>query len=291
MSIDEVREALLAQREEGRPGDIAEIRARVEALASPLPEGWRAAPIDLGRGGERLVGPQTKAGRTIFFLHGGAYCAGSIVSHRALAASLAMAAEAEAVTLDYRLAPEDPFPAALDDAIEGYRRLLAEGRAAESIAFMGDSAGGGLALALAARARAEGLPQPLAIAVIAPWADLTQSGGSYGYKAESDPVLTKEALDACAALYLAGADARDGRASPVFADLAGLAPVLIQVGGDEVLLSDSESFIAAARAAGVDATVEIWPGLFHVWHIHLALEEAQEAIGEFGGWLKRRWKA
>jgi acetyl esterase/lipase len=290
--IDTVRAMLAGMGFKERPVDVARSRIEIDEMGaqSPSPPGWRSETLDLGRPAARWSGPETKPGRTILYLHGGGYCVGSLKSHGPMIAALAQAAACEAIALDYRLAPENPYPAAVDDSVAAYRRLLAEGRPARSIALMGDSAGGGLALATAVRAKAEGLATPLAIVALSPWTDLSQSGASYAERGEADPILAKPHLDAYAKYYLGAASPREPYASPLFADLAGLPPVLIQVGGDEVLLSDSEAFIANARAAGVDATVEIWPGLFHVWHFFFAtLEESREAISEIGAWLKRRW--
>lgn len=293
-ALDRIRAALIAEKESAAPADLATDRARADERGAnaPMPEGWSAAPANLGARAWKLDGPGAKATRTILHLFGGGYCIGSLQSRGGLAAQIARAAEAHSYLLDYRLAPEHSFPAAFDDAFEAYRRLLGQGIAPNSLVIIGESAGGGLALALAARARVEGLPMPLAIVAIAPWTDLSQSGETMITRAEQDPSLAKARLDMHAARYLAGADARDPRASPLFADLTGLPQLLIHVGGDEILLADSERFVAAARAVGVDATVEIWPGLFHVWHRYFAeLEEARDGINEIGAWLKRRWKS
>jgi acetyl esterase/lipase len=289
-----LRATLRARRDAWAGRAVADIRAEFDAglAGAALPPGWNATPFDLGRPGEHLRGPSAALNRAILYLHGGGYCIGGLHSHRALAAQLGHAAQSEVFTLDYRRAPEWPLPAALDDALAAYERLIESSQAAQSIVLMGDSAGGGLAFSLAVRIRDEGLPGPLAIVAISPWTDLSLSGDSLRFKAEDDPALTRAVLEEMAQRYLGGADPRDPRASPLFADLAGLPPILIHVGGDEILLSDAERFVAAARAAGVDATVEIWPGLFHVWHAFFAaIEEGREGISEIGAWLRRRWKS
>lgn len=291
-ALDRIRAALLAIKQADAPFDLAAERAGADqrGAEAPMPEGWTATPFDLGRPAWKLSGPGAKDSRTILHLFGGGYCIGSLASRGGLAAQIAKASEAQSFLLDYRLAPEHPFPAAFDDAYEAYKRLLRQA-APESLVLVGESAGGGLALAVASRAKAEGVPMPLAIVAIGPWTDLTQSGESMAHRAEQDPSMTKARLDAHAARYLAGADPRDPRASPLFADLAGLPQLLLHVGGDEILLSDSERFVEAARAVGVDATVEIWPGLFHVWHRYFAeMDEARDGVSEIGAWLKRRWK-
>ncbi len=290
--LDRIRAALIAVKEANAPFDIPADRIAGEQRAAnqPLPDGWTATPFALGRPAWKLNGPGAKDSRTILHLFGGGYCLGSLASRAGLAAQIAHASEAHSYLLEYRLAPEHPFPAAFDDAYEAYKRLLGQVKP-ESLVIIGESAGGGLALAVAVRAKAEGLPMPLAIVVIAPWVDLTQSGESMTTRAAQDPSMTKARLDLLAATYLGSADARDHRASPLFADLAGLPQLLIHVGGDEILLSDAERFVEAARAVGVDATVEIWPGLFHVWHrFYAEMEEAREGVSEIGAWLKRRWK-
>ena len=292
-ALDALRERLRTERASGSGADLAARRIARDARGAklPLPPGWSATPFDLGRPGELLRGPSAALKRAILYLHGGGYFMGSLESHRALAAQLGHAAQSEVFTLGYRLAPENPFPAALDDALIAYRRLLEMGQDPQALVLMGDSAGGGLVFSLAIAARAAGLPAPHAIVALSPWLDLTMSGDSIRTKADDDPSLTPAGMAGAAQLYLAGADPRDPRASPLFANLKGLPPTLIHVGGDEILVSESERFVTAAQAVGVDATVEIWPGLFHVWHGYFdELEEGREAISEIGAWLKRRWK-
>ena len=289
-ALDSVRALVRARQAETARLDLAAQRAEMDdrGARAPLPAGWSATRFDLGRPGELLRGPSAAITRSILYLHGGGFCMGAPKSHRALAAQIGHAAQAEVFTLAYRLAPEHRAPAALEDALDAYRRLLATGRDARSIALIGDSAGGGLALHLAAALKSAGLPAPLAVVAISPWVDLTLTGSSLRTRAARDPALTQERLATCAGHFVGDGDAR--AASALFADLAGLPPVLVHVGDDEILLSDAERFISAARAVGVDATVEIWPGLFHVWHAYFPMiEEAREAISEIGAWLKRRW--
>jgi epsilon-lactone hydrolase len=292
--IDILRARFAEQRAEGAPFDLDKLRAFVNSrrVDDPLRKGWSAQATELGgRPALHLRGPGAKPDRALLYFHGGGYVCGSPESHRTLVAEIAAAAGAGGFALDYRLAPEHPFPAAVDDAVAAYRDLLARGFAPTRIMLGGDSAGGGLAVAAAARIATESLPAPAAVIALSPWADLTNSASTHAEKAEDDLLATTAGLNKCAALYLAGADPRSAYASPTHASLGGLPPLLIQVGSDEILLGDAEALKTAAREQGVDATLEIWPGMFHVWHGYFAeLEEGQEAIEELGAWMKRRWK-
>jgi epsilon-lactone hydrolase len=228
-----------------------------------------------------------RADVTVLYLHGGGYAIGSPKSHRHLAAAIAKAAGARALLIDYRRAPEQPFPAAVDDAVAGYRWLLATGQAAERIVVAGDSAGGGLTVAMLVALRDAGAPLPAAGVCISPWVDLTCSGGTYQTKAASDPIVTREGVARMASWYLAGADPRTPLASPLHADLRGLPPLLIHVGSDEVLLDDARQLAARARAAGVEATLDVWPEMIHVWHWFLGmLGEAQRAVDRIGEFIR-----
>ena len=222
---------------------------------------------------------------TVLYLHGGGYAIGSAKSHRHLAVAIAKAAGTRALLVDYRRAPEQPFPAAVEDAVASYRWLLATGQAAQRVVAAGDSAGGGLTVAMLLALRDAGTALPAAGVCISPWVDLTCSGLSYQTKAASDPMVTREGVARMAAWYLAGADPKTPLASPLYADLRGLPPLLVHVGSEEVLLYDARQLAAQASAAGVEATLEIWPEMVHVWHWFLGmLDEAQrdvDRIGEF----------
>jgi acetyl esterase/lipase len=292
--IDQVREFIARARPPGsEEGAYPERRQGMDGLAAlqPLPEGWAVTEDRLGRRmAERAEGPSAAKDRALLYLHGGGYCIGSPKSHRGLAAHLAAAAGVTGFALDYRLAPENPFPAGLEDAVDAYQTLLARGFAPKSIAIGGDSAGGGLTLATALRLKSLGLPQPACLLAISPWANLKQEGESFQTKAALDPICSKEGLDAYARDYLAGHLALDPLASPVFGDLTGLAPLLIQTGQDEVLLTDSETLAARAKAADLDFSLEIWPGMIHVFHaFYPLLEEGREAIALAGKWMQRRF--
>jgi len=233
----------------------------------------------------RIARPNAEPGRTIFFLHGGAYITGSPGLYRHILWRFAEAARAELIAIDYRLAPAHPFPAALDDAISAWRALLAEGADPKRAAFLGDSAGGGLALALALRLKDEGAPLPAAIAAIAPWTDLAASGESAA-PGSADPMLRSADLHAFAHHYLQDQSALQPYASPLYGDPRGLPPTLIQVGSDEILLDDSVRMAERLREAGSDCTLEIWPRMPHVWHAFAPLvPESRRAIARVGAFI------
>jgi monoterpene epsilon-lactone hydrolase len=239
---------------------------------------------------ERLQPPTAQPGRMVLYLHGGGYVIGSPRSHRHLAVAIASAAAASALLLDYRLAPEHPFPAALDDAVAAYRWLLDHGVAPGGIVIAGDSAGGGLTVATLVALRDAGLPRPAAGVCISPWVDLTCSAPSYAAKATTDPIVVGQSVARMATAYLGAADRRTPLASPLFADLAGLPPLLIHVGSEEVLLDDSIALADRATKAGVGATLDVWPEMIHVWHWFLPmLDEAQAAIDRIGIFARARF--
>jgi acetyl esterase/lipase len=256
-----------------------------------LPTGCFHEPVTLGGvKGERVVPQGALAGRMILYLHGGAYVGGDPRGHRPLVARIAGAARAAAVAPQYSLAPENPFPAAVEDAVAVYRALLEAGTEPGQLVVAGDSAGGGLTLALALALKAEGLPQPAGFFAMSPWADLTQSGVSYTAKAETDTLITKAVLDQAALAYLGGHDARDPLASPIFGDFEGVAPVLIQTGSEEALLSDSITMADVLAHARVAVRLEVWPEMIHVFHFfgdHL--QAARRAVRLAGAWMEERF--
>jgi epsilon-lactone hydrolase len=238
---------------------------------------------------EWLRPPSATPGRVVLYLHGGGYVIGSPRSHRHLAAAIAAAARSSALLLEYRCAPEAPFPAAVDDAVAAYRWLLDQGVSAGGIVIAGDSAGGGLTVAALLALRDARLPLPAAGVCISPWVDLTCSGASYATKAASDPIVKRAGVDEMARAYLGTADRSTPLASPLFADLRGLPPLLIQVGSEEVLLDDSIQLAERAKAAGVDTTLEVWDQMIHVWHWFLPmLDEAGEAVAAIGRFAASR---
>jgi acetyl esterase/lipase len=238
---------------------------------------------------EWLSPPGARADGAVLYLHGGGYVIGSPRSHRHLAAAIGAAVAAPVLLPDYRLAPEHPFPAAVDDAVASYRWLLGRSLAPSRLVIAGDSAGGGLTVATLLALRDAGLPRPAAGVCISPWVDLTCGGASYATRAEADPIVKRESVANMATAYLAGADAQEPLASPLFADLRGLPPLLIQVGDDEVLLDDAVQLAERARKAGVDAALEVADEMVHVWHWFFPmLDEGQAAIDRIGAFVRAR---
>jgi acetyl esterase/lipase len=270
--------------------DIAGQRARMDMLAAffPLPEGFEVAPAALGGiKGEWVRPRRARNDAAILYLHGGGYVVGSPTSHRHLVGAIAEAASMAGFTPDYRMAPEHPFPAAVDDAVAVYKGLLDSGLPPAKLAIAGDSAGGGLTIATLVAARDKGLPMPACAVAISPWADLSPRDEAYRSRRARDPMIAKDGLDAMAALYLGGADAKTPLASPLFADLKGLPPLLIQVGTEEALYEDATGLKARAEEAGVDVSAESWGGMIHVWHaFHPILSEARDAIARIGSFVK-----
>lgn len=288
-------ESLIKMLRSGGP-DLAapppQARENFEAMLAgiPIPEDVTFEETTIGGiSGRWSTTPDAVPGRVLLYLHGGAYVVGSSLGYRPLSSALARSTRARGLALDYRLAPENPFPAAVDDTVAAYRMLLAQGISPGSIAIAGDSAGGGLTVALLMAARAAGLPMPAAALAISPWADLACDGASFSTKAAQDPALNREGLLAMAALYLNGALAQSALASPVYGDLAGLPPLLIQVGSAEVLLDDAVQLTARAAEADVAVQLEVWPEMPHVWHAFAhQLSEGRDAIAAAGAFLAAR---
>jgi monoterpene epsilon-lactone hydrolase len=233
-----------------------------------------------------IIPPGLETKRTVLYLHGGSYNAGSIASHLPLTGSIALAAKARVLAIDYRLAPEHPFPAAVEDALAAYQWLLKESAEASQIVVAGDSAGGGLTLSLLLSLRDKGLPLPAAAVCLSPLTDMTLSGESWTTNARTDFMLKRIIVVKSAEIYYREANPRAPLLSPLFADLAGLPPLLIQVGSEEVLLSDSILFAEKARAAGVDVTLENWKGMQHVWQYAASmLPEARQAVARIGEFI------
>lgn len=268
------------------------LRAGIDRMgdAFAIPEGVRVTQIHVGGVASEHVVAKA-GGPLLLYLHGGGYVIGSPKSHRHVVARLVEALGGEAYVPDYRMAPEAPFPAAVDDAVAVYA-ALSEAHPARGIVIAGDSAGGGLAFAAAIRIVAAGLAAPAAVVGISPWVNLGTENDSYDALAQVDPMLSRPAADYFSARYLSGRPATDPAASPLFADLAGLPPVLIQVGDREVFLGDAVKMHHALTAAGVQSELSVWPRMFHVWHAYWPmLAQGREAIEEIADFVRRRASA
>ncbi len=268
---------------------LEEQRAAFEtAPRFPLAEDVKCEKVDAGGvPGEWISTPGAADERVILYLHGGGYVLGSVNTHRELISRLSRAAGVRVLAIDYRLAPESPFPAAVHDSVAAYRWLLSQGVEPGNIVVGGDSAGGGLTVAtLLAIRDAEG-PLPAAGVCISPWADMECT--SVIERAKTGGMIQPESILGMARAYLGGADPRTPLASPIFADLKGLPPLLIQVGGAEELLDDSTRLAELAEAVGVDVTLESWEDMFHVWHSFATmLPEAQQAIDRIGEFVREK---
>ncbi|QMU71731.1 alpha/beta hydrolase fold domain-containing protein [Streptacidiphilus sp. P02-A3a] len=271
-------------------GDVEKMRRVFDEMlgSAPLPDDVRTRTTELGGvpAVEVRAGAAVAASGTVLYFHGGAYAIGSAASSVGLVSEIARRTAATALTVDYRLAPEHPFPAAVGDALAAYRALLDRGVPAGSVAVTGESAGGGLALALLLAIRDAGLPQPSSATVMSPWTDLTLSGATMTTRADADPAVTRQALETRAADYLAGADPRTALASPLHADLRGLPPLLIQVGGREILLDDALRLAARAARADVPVSLRTFPGAPHVFQGFAAFaDEAAQALDEVAAFI------
>lgn len=247
---------------------------------------------DVDAGGVKaqwVSAPGAAVNRAILYFHGGGFQVGSVVSHRELMAHLSAASQCRVLGVDYRLAPEHRYPAALDDAWATFQWLLGQGFAPHHIALAGDSAGGGLALSLLLRLREASQPLPAAAVLMSAWTDLTASGASYGTRADTDPIHQRPMIVAMARNYLGKeGNAADPLVSPLFAELRGLPPLLAQVGDRETVLDDSRDFVARAKEAGVDATLQVWDDMIHVFQqFPTQLPEARAAIDDMGRFVRR----
>jgi epsilon-lactone hydrolase len=285
--IDAVRELL---RSKPRPTSFPERRQRLDAIGSIslIAEDIGLEPIDAnGVAAEWSLAPGSDPSKVLLFFHGGGYCSGSIVSHRGMVTKAGRAAQARTLAVGYRLAPEHPFPAAIEDARSAYRFLLDQGVAPSKIAIGGDSAGGGLTLALMTSVRDAREPLPACAWLVSPWVDLRMTGASLAEKAAIDPLVSKPYLEELASAYLAGADPANPLVSPLNADLAGLPPLLVQAGSAETLLDDAVRIARRAGAVDVRVNLEIWPHMIHAWHLWAAqLEAGRRAIASAGAFIR-----
>lgn len=254
------------------------------------PADTRIDSVDVdGIPAEWLAAPGVDVDRVLLYLHGGGYVIGSIATHRGLTAALSNAANCRVLALDYRLAPEHPYPAAVEDATKAYRWLLKQGIEANKITISGDSAGGGLTLATLLSLKASGDQLPAAAVPISPWTDMEGTGESMKTKVDLDPMVEPGGLMGMAKLYMGNGDYRAPTASPLHGDYAGLPPLLIQVGALETLLDDATRVAAKAKTAGVDVTLEVWDDMIHVWHLFAPmLPEGRQAIARIGEFIKEK---
>ena len=270
---------------------IEEQRAQMEVGLTQfqLPTDVRCDPVDAGGvPAEWITTPGVVAERVICYLHGGGYVLGSIDTHREMVSRLSRAASARVLILDYRLAPENPFPAAVDDSTAAYRWLLSVGVDPARLVIAGESAGAGLTVATLVALRDAGESLPRAGICLSPWVDLECLGESMVTKGEIDPVVTRDNTLILAKAYLGDTDPRTPLASPLYADLTGLPPLLIQVGTAEVLFDDATRLADHAQAAGVDVTLEPWEDMIHMWHMFAAiLPEGQQAINRIGEFIRQ----
>jgi epsilon-lactone hydrolase len=285
--IDAIR-ALLGSKP--RPVGWAERRQRIEEVGSvwPVAEDVELAVVDCdGVPGEWSVAPGSDASRVLLYFHGGGYCSGSIKSHRRMVTEAGRAAHARTLAIAYRLAPEYPHPAAYEDAMTAWCFLRRQGLAADRIAVGGDSAGGNLTITLINSLRAAGEDLPACAWLASPWTDLTMSGATLATKDAVDPLIHKGYLEELADAYApAPIDRRDPAISPLFSDLRGFPPVLIQVGSAETLLSDATRFASRAGEADVRVTLEIWPQMIHAWPLWNAkLSDGRRALESVGSFL------
>jgi acetyl esterase/lipase len=281
--------ALLTSRP--RPVGPEERRQRLDTFGQALgaPDDARLESIEIaGVPAEWSTTPEADARRAVLYLHGGGYMAGSIVSHRYVAVEIGRAARARTLALGYRLAPEHPYPAQLEDALAAYSMLRDQGLAPSEIAVGGDSAGGNLTLALLIALRERGLPLPACGWLISPWSDLTASGATMQSKANVDPMISRPYLLELAQAFAGGRDFGDPLISPQFADLGGLPPLLIQVGSDETLLDDAITLAGHAGAAGVAVTLEVWPDMIHAFPMFYPQVAASRRATEHAGAFMRR---
>ncbi len=273
-----------------KAGKMRDNFARMMAPFAVISDDITVTPVNAGNiPAEWVAAPGVDQHRTLLYLHGGGYVMGSPATHRGLVAGLSRAAHCRVLALDYRLAPENPYPAAVEDACATYRWLLAEGFAPHNIALAGDSAGGGLTLAALLVLRDAGEPMPGAAVPISPWTDMQATGDSMRSNVKNDPMVEPGGLMGMAKMYLGNADPTQPTAAPLHGNFAGLPPLLIQVGALETLLDDATRVADKTRAADVDVTLEVWPEMVHVWHLFAPmLPEGRDAILRIGEFLKAR---
>lgn len=279
----------------GEPGCWATARENYMAALAvhPTPEGVTVTEVDMGGVAGTVVTPDVAVdGRVLLYLHGGGYVAGGPAGYHGLAGHYAKLLKARVYMPDYRLAPEHPFPAAIDDNLAAYRWLLEQGNLPESIAFSGDSAGGAMVVTVMVAARNAGLPLPAAGVALSPWTNLEHTGSSMTTRDGIDPTVSLAGLNLLAKAFLNGALKNNPDASPVFADVRGLPPILVHIGESEVMLSDAMQLAVHLAENRVRVSLEVWPGMFHVWHMFAAiLPEGMRALEDAAHFLEREWTA
>ena len=294
MSIALVRQ-MLAELVGSPDTPFLQRRPQADAFAKAfeLPKDMRVRTGHLGGVPVEWILPDgVEDGPALFHLHGGGYVLGNPAGSRPFTTLFAREARARVVSIDYRLAPEHPFPAAVDDALAAYRALLSQGQDPAQVAVGGESAGGGLTVALLLAARDAGLPMPACAFAISPWIDMSCTAESFATRAAVDPLLTRRALKEMAQAYLGGASEANPLASPLHGDLAGLPPLLIHAGSDEVLLDDAIGLHARAAAHGVETSFEVWDGMIHVWHMfHALLPEGARATAALAQFSRSHWRS
>jgi acetyl esterase/lipase len=270
---------------------LAETRASFDTDMGRIPLADNVTTESLSFGNvpaEKITPANATPGKAVLYLHGGGHIFGSIKSHRHFVSRLAVATKATAWHIDYRLAPEHPYPAAIEDALAAYRALLDNGIAPADLVVGGESAGGNLAAALLLKLKDENLPQPAGLYLLSPWLDMTTTAESYDKVGARDPMISREGIVGVATAYL-GNQPDTPLASPVRADVSGLPPMLIQVGSEEVLLSDSTTFANNAAMTGIDVSLRVWAGMPHAWPLfHPFLRAGLPAIDEAGAWMRKR---
>lgn len=278
----------LREKGHGAAGDVARMRREMEAVAFPVAADIAVEPTSIASMRAEWIAAPEASDRVLLYLHGGGYVMGSLDTHRKLAGDLARAAGVRVLLLDYPLAPEQPFPAATDAVVAAYE-LLAREVSPERIAIGGDSAGGGLTVSVLLALRDRGLPVPAAAVCISPWVDLVREpGDAPPALVAADPVVSPHRLAAMRDWYLGPSAPDDRLASPVLADLRGLPPLLVHVGEAEILLDEAKVLAERARAAGVEATLEVWPEMIHVWHVFAGrVPEATAAVERVGSFLRQ----
>ncbi len=286
-----LQERMAAAPKPDPPANLQALRARIEAMmdAQPTADGVSVSPVDMdGVSGLWLVPEGCESAPVILYFHGGGFRLASARAYRPYGSQLARACQARVLLVDYRLAPEHQFPAAVDDAVTAYRWLRAQGQPAERIVIGGDSAGGGITASALVALRDAGDALPAGGVCISPWVDLTNTNESFKTRVDADKLFSPAQAAEATALYLGDSDPKNPLASPVFADLSGLPPLLVHVGDAEVLLDDASALAERARAASVEVTHRIYPEMPHVWHLsYPAFPEAVEAVDEIAAFVHR----